>query len=67
VSVQRWRMAVLGDVALLAVSLPQVATAGAPVDVGVVAAALYLVGVALLGAAFVAAPVARRRPTPLPA
>ena len=64
-SVQRWRMAVLGDVALLAVSLLQVATGAAPFDVGVVAAALYLVGVALLGAAFVAALLARRRPTPL--
>jgi hypothetical protein len=61
------RMAVLGYVALLAVSLLQVATGVAPFDVGVVAAALYLVGVALLGAAFVAALLALRNPTPSPA
>jgi hypothetical protein len=61
------RMAVLGYVALLAVSLLQVATGVAPYDVGVVAAALYLVGVALLGAAFVAALLALRNPTPSPA
>jgi hypothetical protein len=61
------RMAVLGYVALLAVSLLQVATGAAPFDVGVVAAALYLVGVALLGAAFVAAMLALRHPTPSPA
>jgi hypothetical protein len=58
------RMAVLGYVALLAVSLLQVATGVAPFDVDVVAAALYLVGVALLGAAFVAAVLALRNPTP---
>ena len=61
------RMAVLGYVALLAVSLLQVATGVAPFDVGVVAAALYLVGVALLGVAFVAAVLALRNPTPSPA
>jgi hypothetical protein len=61
------RMAVLGYVALLAVSLLQVATGVAPFDVGVVAAAFYLVGIALLGAAFVAAVLALRNPTPSPA
>jgi hypothetical protein len=60
-------LAVVGYLALLAVSLLQVATGAAPFDVGVVAAALYLVGVALLGAAFVAALLALRHPTPSPA
>jgi hypothetical protein len=61
------RTAVLGYVALLAVSLLQVATGAAPFHVGVAAAALYLLGVALLGAAFVAALLALRTPTPSPA
>jgi hypothetical protein len=61
------RMAVLGYVALLVVSVLQVATGAAPFDVGVVAAALYLLGVALLGIAFVAALLALRNPTPSPA
>jgi len=57
-------MAVGGYVALLVVSVLQVATGVAPLDVGLVAAALYLLGVALLGTAFVAALLALRNPTP---
>jgi hypothetical protein len=55
--------ATLGYVALLAVSLLQTAVGLAPLDVGVVAAVLYLVGVGLLAAAFVAALLALRDPT----
>ena len=56
--------ATLGYVALVAVSLLQTATGVAPFDVGVVAAVLYLLGAGLLGAAFAAALLALRNPTP---
>jgi hypothetical protein len=46
------------------VSLLQTATGSAPLDVGVAAAALYLLGVVLLGVAFLAALLALRNPTP---
>jgi hypothetical protein len=58
------RVAVLGYVALVVVSVLQTATGVAPFDVGVVAAVLYLLGVALLGLALVAALLALRRPAP---
>jgi hypothetical protein len=58
------RIAALGYVALVVVSVLQTATGVAPFDVGVVAAVLYLVGVALLGLALVAALLALRRPAP---
>ena len=54
------QIATLGYLALVAVSLLQTATGLAPLDVGVVAAVLYLLGVGLLGAAFVAAILALR-------
>lgn len=57
------RVAVLGYAALVAVSLLQTATGVAPFDVGVAAAAFYLLGVALLGMAVVAALLALRNPT----
>jgi hypothetical protein len=52
--------ATLGYVALVVVSLLQTATGTAPWDVGVVAAVLYLLGVGLVGAAFLAALMALR-------
>jgi len=58
------RAATVGYVALAAVSVLQTAAGVAPSDVGVAAAALYLLGVALLGAAFLAALLALRNPTP---
>jgi hypothetical protein len=59
------RLAVLGYLALLVVSVLQTATGVAPFDVGVLAAVLYLAGVALLGAAVVAALLAlRKAPSP---
>ena len=54
--------ATFGYVALVAVSLLQTAAGVAPLDLGVVAAVLYLLGVGLLGAAFVAALLALRNP-----
>jgi hypothetical protein len=59
------RVAALGYLALVVVSLLQTAGGVAPFDVGVVAAVLYLAGVGLLGAALVAALLAlRRAPSP---
>jgi hypothetical protein len=58
------RVAVVGYVSLVAVSVLQAATGVAPFDVGPVAAALYLLGVGLLGAAFLAALLALRNPAP---
>jgi hypothetical protein len=58
------RVAVLGYVALVVVSVLQTAAGVAPFDVGVAAAVLYLLGVALLGLALVAALLALRRPAP---
>ena len=54
--------ATLGYVALVVVSVLQTATGMAPLDIGVVAAVLYLLGVGLLGAAFLAALLALRNP-----
>ena len=56
--------ATLGYAALVAVSLLQTAAGLAPFDVGPAAAALYLLGVGLLGTAFAAALLALRHPTP---
>jgi len=56
------RIAALGYVALVVVSVLQTATGVAPFDVGVVAAVLYLLGVVLLGMALVAALLALRGP-----
>ena len=61
------RIAVVGYAALVVVSVLQTVTGAAPFDVGVVAAALYLLGVLLLGAAFLAALLALRKPTLGPA
>jgi hypothetical protein len=58
------RVAVLGYVALVVVSVLQTAAGVAPFDVGAAAAVLYLLGVALLGLALVAALLALRRPAP---
>jgi hypothetical protein len=58
------RVAVAGYVALVVVSILQAAGGVAPFDVGVVAAVLYLLGVALLGLALVSAVLALRRPAP---
>jgi hypothetical protein len=55
--------ATLGYVALVAVSLLQTAAGLAPSDVGAAAAVLYLLGVVLLGVAFLAALLALRNPT----
>jgi hypothetical protein len=57
-------IAILGYVALVVVSLMQTATGMAPLDVGVVAAVLYLLGVGLLGVAFLTALLAFRKPLP---
>jgi hypothetical protein len=56
------RAATLGYVALVAVSLLQTVAGRAPSDLGVAAAALGLLGVVLLGAAFLAALLALRNP-----
>lgn len=48
----------------MVVSLLQTATGLAPWDVGLAEAVLYLVGVGLLGAAFLAALLALRNPGP---
>jgi len=56
------RIAALGYVALVVVSVLQTASGVAPFDVGVVAALLYLLGVALLGMALVTAVLALRGP-----
>jgi hypothetical protein len=56
--------ATVGYVALVAVSLLQTAAGLAPLDVGVAAAVLYLLGVVLLGTAFGVALMALRNPTP---
>jgi hypothetical protein len=58
------RVAVLGYVALVVVSVLQTASGVAPFDVGVVAAVLYLLGVVLLGMALVTAVLALRHPAP---
>ena len=60
------RIATLGYVALVVVSLIQTASGVAPLDVGALAAVLYLLGVALLGVAFVAALLALRDISPPP-
>ena len=57
------RVAVLGYLALVVVSVLQTATGVAPFDLSVVAAVLYLLGVALLGWAVMAALLALRIPT----
>jgi hypothetical protein len=56
--------ATLGYGALVVVSLLQTAAGLAPLDLGVAAAVLSLLGVALVGGAFGAALVALRHPTP---
>jgi hypothetical protein len=56
--------ATTGYGALVAVSLLQTAAGLAPLDVGMTAAALSLLGVVLLGRAFLAALLALRQPTP---
>jgi hypothetical protein len=58
--------ATTGYGALVAVSLLQTAAGLAPLDLGVAAAALSLLGVLLLGVAFTAALLALRHPTPAP-
>src|SRR6266511_3043421 len=58
--------ATVGYGALVAVSLGQTAAGLAPLDLGVAAAALSLLGVLLLGVAFAAALLALRHPTPAP-
>jgi hypothetical protein len=58
------RVATVGYVALVVVSVLQAAAGVAPFDVGLVAAVLYLLGVGLLGAAFLAALLALRNPAP---
>jgi hypothetical protein len=58
------RTATAGYTALVAVSVLQTAAGVAPFDLGVVAALLYLVAVALLGSALVAALAALRRGAP---
>jgi len=56
--------AAVGYVALVVVSVLQTAAGLAPQDVGAVAAVLYLLGVGLLGVAFLAALLTLRNPTP---
>jgi hypothetical protein len=56
--------AALGYVALVVVSVLQTAAGLAPLDIDVVTAALYLLGVGLLGIAFAAALLALRDPIP---
>jgi hypothetical protein len=55
--------AALGYVALVMVSVLQTAAGLTPLDVGAVAALLYLLGVGMLGVAFLAAILALRNPT----
>jgi hypothetical protein len=55
--------ATVGYVALVVVNLLQTAAGLAPFDVGPAAAVLYLLGVVLLGVAFLAAGLALRKPT----
>jgi hypothetical protein len=57
-------IAILGYVALVVVSLIQTATGMAPLEVGVVAAVLCLLGVGLLGVAFLTALRTFRNPLP---
>jgi len=57
-------IAILGYVALVVVSLIQTAAGMAPLDVGVVAVVLYLLGVGLLGVAFLTALLTFRKPLP---
>jgi hypothetical protein len=57
------RAATLGYLALVAVSLAETVAGVAPWQVGVATAAIYLLGVLLLGAAFLAALLALRNPT----
>jgi hypothetical protein len=57
-------VATVGYVALVAVSLLQTAAGLAPLDLGVAAAVLSLLGLLLLGVAFLAALLALRTPTP---
>jgi hypothetical protein len=56
------RVAVVGYVSLVVVSVLQTASGVAPFDVDVVAALLYLLGIALLGIVLVAAVLALRTP-----
>jgi hypothetical protein len=56
--------ATTGYAALVAVSLLQTAAGLAPLDLGVAAAVLSLLGILLLGTAFTAALLALRQPTP---
>jgi hypothetical protein len=56
----------VGYGALVVVSLLQTTAGLAPLDLGVAAAALSLLGVVLLGIAFGAALLALRHPTPAP-
>jgi hypothetical protein len=58
------RIAALGYVALVVVSVLQTARGVAPFDLGAVAAVLYLLGIALLCVALVTAVLALRRPAP---
>jgi hypothetical protein len=57
------RVGSAGYVALVMVNLLQAAAGLTPFDVGVAAAVLYLLGVVLLGAAFLTALLALRKPT----
>jgi hypothetical protein len=57
-------IAILGYVALVVVSLIQTAAGMAPLDVGVVAVVLSLLGVGLLGVAFLTALLTFRKPLP---
>jgi hypothetical protein len=57
-------VAILGYVALVVVSLIQTATGMAPLDIGVDAAVLYLLGVGLLSVAFLTALLTFRKPLP---
>jgi hypothetical protein len=57
------RAATVGYAALVAVSLAQTVAGVAPYDLGVATVAIYLLGVLLLGTAFVAAMLALRNPT----
>jgi hypothetical protein len=61
------RAAALGYVTLVAVSVMQTAAGVAPFDLGVAAAVLYLLGVALLASAFALALLALREPAAAPA
>jgi hypothetical protein len=56
------RVAAGGYLALVAVSVQQTATGVAPLDVGAAATVLYLLGIALLGGAFLSTLLALRNP-----